>query len=112
MSKLVSPALIEAEIQSLGAFKEWLEAQGKNNVVGLARSSCGCPLWEFLSTQTEKKVEIASDGIAIGDGRMRHSRLSYEFMRRIDDGRSNNEPVEARHAIAALKYATESVLAR
>lgn len=98
---------LEQELQTLEHFEEWLKTQ--KGQIGAARDNCNCPLANYLSQQIDARIEVGCNGIAIGDGRVRHTRLSYEFTRQIDDGRRNNQKVTATVARNALKAARNAI---
>lgn len=105
----MTPQELERELQTLEGFEQWLATQGAGMIIGSARNGCDCPLFKFLMQHINDRVQVASDGIAIGDGIAHHSRLSYEFIRQIDDGRRDNEPVTIAGARQALKAARRAI---
>lgn len=105
----MTPQELEAELKTLEAFEQWLEAQGAGMIIGSARNSCDCPLFKFLSHINGEVKQVGFDGVAIGDGRLRHTPLSRGFIRWIDDGRRDDEPVTVAGAKRALKAARKEI---
>lgn len=104
----MTPQELEHELETLNGFERWLENQ--SGTVGYARKDCDCPLYHYLQPQFgDEQLQIARDGIAIGDGRVHHSLLTLHFTRWIDDGRSHGQPVSAYAAKQALKAARKAI---
>lgn len=100
---------IEDELQNLDHFEEWLTTQSPDSIVGVARDGCGCPLFTFFSSVNSSIKQVGLDGVAAGDGRMRHTPLSRAFIHRIDSGREEDEYITVADAMQALKAAREAV---
>lgn len=102
---------LDEELQKLETFGEWLKRQDSHRTVGVARSTCDCPLATFVKEQidSEESVVVGRNSVGIGDGIVHHTRLSYAFTRWIDDGRREGQPVSASEAITALRSAQKEV---
>ncbi|MBI4784507.1 MAG: hypothetical protein HY785_24795 [Oscillatoriophycideae cyanobacterium NC_groundwater_1537_Pr4_S-0.65um_50_18] len=106
-------ASLEQQLEDLTDFQDYLNRQHGRSIAGNARADCDCPLANYLKVlYPDEPIRVACDGIAIGDGRLRHSKLSYEFTRQIDDGRSNQEQVSFSQAKQALNYARQALKLR
>jgi len=104
---------LEQQLEDLADFEDYLNRQHGRSIAGTARTDCNCPLANYLKTlRPDDLIKVACDGIAIGDGRLRHTKLSYEFTRQIDDGRSHQEKISFYQAKQALKYAKQALKLR
>lgn len=99
---------LQAELRTLELFESWVDQQPRGEI-GLARNSCECPLSKFLTTQFDARVVVACDRIGIGDGMLHHSRLSREFVRWLDDGHRDNQPVTKAEVKQAIKAAKQRI---
>ena len=102
---------IEQELETLEGFERYLQGQDGSKVAGLARNNCHCPLAGYLSRLRPEgeRIEVACDGIAIGDGRSRHTELTRLFVREIDDGAYCGQSVTFASARLALQRAKRAI---
>lgn len=101
---------LEQELKTLEQFEEWLNSKSSAEKVGLARTSTGCPS-SNVSSKNDEGPDVGVDYVCAGESKVRHSRLSYHFIRWVDDGRSDEEPVTASQVKRALKDARLEVSA-
>ncbi len=96
---------IEQELETLSGFEAWLRQKPPEEVIGYARTCRICPLAEYLTERYQQRIEIGSNGIAIGDGRRPHSSLTWRFVRWVDEWSNAREPVSAAQALQGLRSA-------
>lgn len=91
-------------------FMAWLKTKMPNEIVGVVRDSCGCPLAQFYR-QTSGGCEIAifdsGDGYIADRGYSRHAlpRWAKRFVFNVDDELPIDQHVEAWRAIQLLEAA-------
>jgi hypothetical protein len=91
-------------------FLAWLKAKAPNEIVGVARDGCGCPLARFYE-ETSGGSEIAifdsGDGHFADRGysRLRLPVWAGRFVRNIDDEEPDDHQVEAWRALQLLEDA-------
>lgn len=91
-------------------FLAWLKAKAPNEIVGVTRDSCGCPLTRFYK-ETSRGSELAifdsGDGLFADRGysRLRLPIWAARFVRNIDDEELDDHQVEAWRAIQLLEAA-------
>lgn len=100
--------LLEQELETLEGFEAWLKEQEAAQIVGQARTSCHCPLAKWLTDFYRMPIEVGTNGFSVGDGRCRHSPLTWQFIRWIDEWSTSRAPVTAAQALRALKSARKA----
>lgn len=78
---------IASELKTLNEFEAWLKSKPGDEIVGMIRDSCHCPISTFLRVKSLAdlpEVGLHTIGSVVDEGNVYHSLLSSAFVRRID----------------------------